>query len=47
MNITKETDEFPEVVLNNPKMKELDKKIKEGKVTCNLDSPDECENCSG
>ena len=47
MNITKETEEFPEVILENSKMKELDKKIQEGEVSCNLDNPEECENCSG
>lgn len=47
MNITKETDEFPEVVLQSDKAKELDKKIQEGKVVCNLEDPDNCESCSG
>lgn len=47
MNITKETDEFPEVVLSSDKAKELDKKIQEGKIVCNLKDPDNCESCSG
>ena len=47
MNINKETDEFPEIVLHSEKAKELDKKIQEGKVVCNLEDPDSCESCSG
>jgi hypothetical protein len=47
MNITKETEEFPEVVLKVKQAKELDKKIQEGKVVCNLEDPDNCESCSG
>lgn len=47
MNITKETEEFPEIVLNNAKMKELDKQIEQGKVSCNIENPEDCESCSG
>jgi hypothetical protein len=47
MNITKETEEFPEVILNNSKMKELDKKIENKEVTCDIKDPENCESCSG
>jgi hypothetical protein len=47
MNITKETEEFPEVILNNPKMKELDKKIENKEITCDIKDPENCESCSG
>ena len=47
MNITKETEEFPEVILNNKKMEELDKQLKEGTKQCSINDPDNCESCSG
>jgi hypothetical protein len=47
MNITKETEEFPEIVLDNPKIKELERKIQNKEIVCDLDNPEECENCSG
>ena len=47
MNITKETEEFPEVILNNSKMEELDKQLKDGTKQCSIDNPEDCESCSG
>ncbi len=31
--------------LDQSKLNELNKKVDEGKVTCNIDNPEECENC--
>lgn len=39
-------EEFDNVdFLDKAKLKELDKKVETGEITCNLDSPEECENC--
>lgn len=47
MNITKETEEFPEVFLKNKKMEELDKDLQNGKKQCSIEDPENCESCSG
>jgi hypothetical protein len=47
MNITKESEEFPEITLNNLKFKELDKQLKDGVKQCSINNRDNCENCSG
>ena len=38
-------EEFNVDFLDKTKLKELDKKVETGEITCNLDSPEECENC--
>ena len=47
MNITKESEEFPEIPLSINKFKELDNKIEKKEVVCDLKDPDNCESCSG
>ena len=47
MNITKESEEFPEITLNSLKFKELDKELKDGTKQCSINNPENCENCSG
>jgi len=38
-------EEFNVDFLDQTKRKELDKKVETGEITCNLDNPEECENC--
>tara|TARA_R110002096_G_C14389914_1_gene706467 strand:+ start:29 stop:157 length:129 start_codon:yes stop_codon:yes gene_type:complete len=33
--------------LNPEKLKQAEKKIESGEVTCNIDAPEDCESCSG
>tara|TARA_B100001939_G_C16911125_1_gene604618 strand:+ start:1183 stop:1317 length:135 start_codon:yes stop_codon:yes gene_type:complete len=33
--------------LDQDKLKEQEQKIKDGAIKCNIDSPEECESCSG
>jgi hypothetical protein len=33
--------------LNQDKLKSMDDKIKSGEIACNIDSPEDCESCSG
>ncbi len=33
--------------LDKDKLQETAKKLKSGEITCNLDSPEDCESCSG
>ncbi len=33
--------------LNQDRLKEQEKKIESGEITCNTDSPEDCESCSG
>lgn len=47
MNITKESEEFPEIKLDNPKIKELENKLQKKEIVCDLKDPENCENCSG
>jgi hypothetical protein len=43
--MSKDKDEFEVDFLDTKRAKELDDKVKSGEITCNLDSPEECENC--
>ena len=38
-------EEFNVDFLDQTKRKELDKKVETEEITCNLDNPEECENC--
>jgi hypothetical protein len=38
-------EEFNVDFLDQAKLKELDKKVETGEITCNLENPEECENC--
>ena len=41
-------DEFDDIsFLDQDKLKEQEAKIESGEITCNLDSPEDCESCSG
>jgi hypothetical protein len=41
-------NEFDDVsFLDQKKLKEQEEKIKSGEITCNIENPEECENCSG
>lgn len=31
--------------LDQSKLNELNKKVDEGKITCNIENPEQCENC--
>ena len=33
--------------LDQDKLKKQEDKIKSGEISCNLDSPEDCESCSG
>jgi hypothetical protein len=33
--------------LNQDRLKEQENKIESGEITCNMDSPEDCESCSG
>jgi hypothetical protein len=33
--------------LNKDKLKKSEDKLKTGEITCNIENPEECENCSG
>ena len=33
--------------LDQDKLKEQEKKIEDGEITCNIDNPEDCESCSG
>lgn len=33
--------------LDQKKLKEQEKKIEDGTISCNIDSPEDCESCSG
>tara|TARA_R110000787_G_scaffold32955_10_gene86788 strand:+ start:156 stop:287 length:132 start_codon:yes stop_codon:yes gene_type:complete len=40
--------EFNDVnFLDQTKLQEQENKIKSGEITCNIENPEECENCSG
>jgi len=47
--MTKEKkDEFEDIsFLDSKRLKEQESKIESGEISCNTDSPEECENCSG
>jgi len=41
-------EEFDDIsFLNQSKLKSQEDKIESGEITCNLDSPEDCESCSG
>lgn len=40
-------EEFDVDFLDKDKLKEQEQKIKDGTISCNIDSPEECESCSG
>tara|TARA_R110002012_G_scaffold2124_9_gene10218 strand:+ start:28385 stop:28516 length:132 start_codon:yes stop_codon:yes gene_type:complete len=41
-------NEFDDIsFLDQKKLKEQEDKIKSGEITCNIENPEECENCSG
>jgi|TARA_R100001224_G_scaffold112296_3_gene94413 hypothetical protein len=41
-------EEFEDVgFLDQDKLKKQEKKIEDGEITCNIDSPEDCESCSG
>ena len=35
------------ILLNQDKLKSMDDKVKSGEITCSIDSPEDCESCSG
>tara|TARA_E500000318_G_scaffold53851_1_gene50131 strand:- start:5647 stop:5784 length:138 start_codon:yes stop_codon:yes gene_type:complete len=41
----KEKDDFSVDFLDKNRQKEFERKIETGEITCNLDSPEECEAC--
>jgi hypothetical protein len=41
-------EEFEDIsFLDQGRLKEQEQKIESGEITCNLDSPEDCESCSG
>jgi hypothetical protein len=40
-------EEFDTSFLNPEKLKQSEDKLKNGEITCNIDSPEDCESCSG
>lgn len=39
-------DEFDDIsFLDQAKLKKQEDKIKSGEITCNIENPEECENC--
>lgn len=41
-------EEFDDIgFLDQEKLKKQEQKIESGEITCNLDSPEDCESCSG
>jgi hypothetical protein len=40
-----EEDDFDISFLDSQKLKESNQKLEDGTLTCNMDSPEECENC--
>jgi len=41
-------EEFEDIsFLDQSRLKEQEQKIESGEITCNLDSPEDCESCSG
>lgn len=40
-------DDFNVDFLDQEKVKEVEEKVKSGKITCNIHAPEGCENCSG
>jgi hypothetical protein len=46
MNITKETDEFPNF-LDPERVKRTEDKIKNKEIVCDIKNPEDCESCSG
>ena len=41
-----EENEINEIsFLDQSKLNELNKKVDEGKITCNIENPEQCENC--
>jgi len=40
-------EEFDVSFLDQDKLKEQEKKIEDGTIACNVDSPEDCETCSG
>jgi hypothetical protein len=43
--MSKNTDEFNVDFLDQERLKRQEEKIKSGEITCNVDSPEACENC--
>lgn len=40
-------EDFDISFLDQDKLKEQEQKIKDGSISCNVDSPEDCESCSG
>jgi|TARA_Y100000289_G_C3825215_1_gene100720 hypothetical protein len=40
-------EEFECNFLDQEKLQKQEQKIKDGTIKCNIDSPEECESCSG
>jgi len=40
-------EEFDISFLDQKKLKESEDKIESGEITCNIESPEDCESCSG
>jgi hypothetical protein len=40
-------EEFDISFLDQDKLKEQEKKIESGEISCNIDNPEDCESCSG
>ena len=41
-------EEFDDIgFLDQDKLKKQEKKIEDGEIACNIDSPEDCESCSG
>tara|TARA_R100001510_G_C7656338_1_gene216237 strand:+ start:6729 stop:6872 length:144 start_codon:yes stop_codon:yes gene_type:complete len=46
--IKEKKDEFEDIsFLDSKRLKEQESKIESGEISCNIDSPEECESCSG
>ncbi len=45
--MNKEEEEFDISFLDPKKLKESEDKMESGELTCNIDSPEGCESCSG
>ena len=43
--MSKDIEEFNVDFLDQEKLKKQEDKLKSGEITCNLESPEECENC--
>jgi len=40
-------EEFDISFLDQDKLKKQEEKIESGEISCNIDSPEDCESCSG